>query len=104
MKKTDTLPATLSALLQEYSIAEGIQMAEQQVRENPAKALCRHSLFQLLCVAGDWSRALHQLQLCARMEANYTQEARYLSWSPAACISGYRFRKYARWNRRNRRA
>ncbi|MEA7614630.1 hypothetical protein ONO57_26310, partial [Salmonella enterica subsp. enterica serovar Anatum] len=35
-----------------------------------------HSLFQLLCVAGDWSRALHQLQLCARMEANYTQEAR----------------------------
>lgn len=52
MKKTDTLPATLSALLQEYSIAEGIQMAEQQVRENPAKALCRHSLFQLLCVAG----------------------------------------------------
>ncbi|WP_262857375.1 hypothetical protein, partial [Salmonella enterica] len=25
MKKTDTLPATLSALLQEYSIAEGIQ-------------------------------------------------------------------------------
>ncbi len=62
MKKTDTLPATLSALIQEYSIAEGIQMAEQQVRENPAKALCRHSLFQLLCVAGDWSRALHQLQ------------------------------------------
>ncbi len=64
-EKTDTLPATLSALLQEYSIAEGIQMAEQQVRENPAKALCRHSLFQLLCVAGDWARALHQLQLCA---------------------------------------
>ncbi len=30
--------------------------------------------------------------------------ARYLSWSPAACISGCRFRKYARWNRRNRRA
>ncbi|EHT9200836.1 impE family protein [Salmonella enterica] len=76
MKKTDTLPATLSALLQEYSIAEGIQMAEQQIRENPAKAICRHSLFQLLCVAGDWPRALHQLQLCARMEANYTQEAR----------------------------
>lgn len=75
-EKTDTLPATLSALIQEYSFAEGIQMAEQQVRENPAKALCRHSLFQLLCVAGDWSRALHQLQLCARMEANYTQEAR----------------------------
>ncbi|WP_414162803.1 type VI secretion system accessory protein TagJ [Superficieibacter sp. BNK-5] len=76
MKKTDTLPTTLSALIQEHSIAEGIQMAEQQIRENPAKALCRHSLFQLLCVAGDWARALHQLQLCARMDANYSQEAR----------------------------
>lgn len=63
-------------------------MAEQQVRENPAKALCRHSLFQLLCVAGDWSRALHQLQLCARMEANYTQEARlYPGVDPAAAQS-----------------
>ncbi len=47
MKKTDTLPATLSALIQEYSIAEGIQMAEQQVRENPAKALMRQDGGQL---------------------------------------------------------
>ncbi len=33
-------------------------MAGAAGSENPAKALCRRSLFQLLCVAGDWSRAL----------------------------------------------
>lgn len=50
-------------------------MAEQQVRMHPAQASRRHSLFQLLCVAGYWSRALQQIQLCARMDANYTREA-----------------------------
>ncbi len=76
MKKTDALPSTQSALIQAYSIAGGIQMAGPRIRDNPAKALCRHSLFQLLCVAVDWSRALHQLHLCARKKAHYTQESR----------------------------
>ncbi len=53
-------------------------MAEQQVRMHPAQASRRHSLFQLLCVAGDWSRALQQIQLCARMDANYTREAQVI--------------------------
>ena len=50
-------------------------MAEQQVKMHPTKALHRHSLFQLLCVIGYWSRALQQIQLCARLDANYTREA-----------------------------
>ncbi|MBV7407010.1 type VI secretion system accessory protein TagJ [Enterobacter sp. ENT03] len=75
MKKNDTFPVTLSALLQDYSVADGIRLAEQQIRENPAQAACRHSLFQLLCITGDWSRALQQLQQCARMDACYTQQA-----------------------------
>lgn len=75
MKINDTLPASLSALLQEHTLDDGLQMAEQQVRIHPAQVACRHSLFQLLCITGDWSRALQQLQLCARMDANYTQEA-----------------------------
>ncbi|MEX9251759.1 type VI secretion system accessory protein TagJ [Pseudenterobacter timonensis] len=76
MNRTDMLPATLSALLRDNSVSDGIQMAERLVRKNPARAACRHSLFQLLCITGDWPRALQQLQLCARMDANYTQEAR----------------------------
>ncbi|PZT66722.1 impE family protein [Escherichia coli] len=75
MTNINKLPTTLSALLRDYSLAEGIQMAELQVRMHPAQAPSRHSLFQLLCVAGDWSRALQQIQLCARMDANYTREA-----------------------------
>lgn len=75
MTNNNELPITLSALLRDYSVVEGIQMAEQQVRMHPAQASRRHSLFQLLCVAGDWSRALQQIQLCARMDANYTREA-----------------------------
>lgn len=76
MNKTNRLPATLTALLEERSIEEGIMLAEQQVRENPAKALYRNVLFQLLCVVGNWPRALHQLQLVVRLDASYTQEAR----------------------------
>ncbi|EMM4084733.1 impE family protein [Shigella flexneri] len=75
MTHNNVLPATLSALLRDYSVVEGIQIAEQQVRMAPALASRRHSLFQLLCVTGDWSRALQQIQLCARMDANYTREA-----------------------------
>lgn len=51
MTNNNELPTTLSALLRDYSLAEGIQMAEQQVRMHPAQASRRHSLFQLLCVA-----------------------------------------------------
>ncbi|MCV5920033.1 impE family protein, partial [Escherichia coli] len=32
MTNNNELPTTLSALLRDYSLAEGIQMAEQQVR------------------------------------------------------------------------
>ncbi len=45
-----TLPATRPRVTGILYCGGGIQMAEQQVRENPAKSACRHSLFQLLCV------------------------------------------------------
>lgn len=37
MTNNNELPTTLSALLRDYSLAEGIQMAEQQVRMHPAQ-------------------------------------------------------------------
>lgn len=76
MNKTDRLPASLTALLEERSIEEAIKLVEQQIRANPAKALYRNVLFQLLCVVGDWTRALHQLQLFVKLDASYAQEAR----------------------------
>ena len=42
---------------------------QQQVRDRPADPKLRVFLFQLLCVLGQWQRALQQLQLCGEMDA-----------------------------------
>lgn len=41
---------------------------QAQVRADPADAKLRIFLFQLLCVMGDWKRAITQLKLCAEMD------------------------------------
>ena len=43
---------------------------QTQVRADPADARLRIFLFQLLCVLGDWKRAITQLKLCAEMQAS----------------------------------
>lgn len=42
---------------------------QRQVRERPADAKLRVFLFQLLCVLGQWQRALTQLQVCGELDA-----------------------------------
>ena len=41
---------------------------QAQVRADPADAKLRIFLFQLLCVTGDWKRAITQLKLCAELD------------------------------------
>ncbi|MDT8857514.1 type VI secretion system accessory protein TagJ [Paracoccaceae bacterium Fryx2] len=41
---------------------------QAQVRTRPADAKLRIFLFQLLCVLGDWKRAITQLKLCAELD------------------------------------
>jgi type VI secretion system protein ImpE len=53
--KTGDLAATLASL-------------QDKVRSNPADAKLRIFLFQLLCVLGDWKRAINQLKLSAEMD------------------------------------
>jgi type VI secretion system protein ImpE len=53
--KSGDLDATLAAL-------------QAQIRANPADAKLRIFLFQLLCVLGDWKRAVTQLKLSAEMD------------------------------------
>lgn len=53
--KTGDLTATLAAL-------------QDKVRANPADPKLRIFLFQLLCVLGDWKRAITQLKLSAEMD------------------------------------
>jgi type VI secretion system protein ImpE len=54
--KQGDLTATLAAL-------------QDQVRAEPGDAKLRIFLFQLLCVMGDWKRAITQLKLCAELDA-----------------------------------
>jgi type VI secretion system protein ImpE len=46
-----------------------LALLQQEVRANAADAKRRVFLFQLLCVLGQWSRALTQLQVCGDLDA-----------------------------------
>ena len=46
-----------------------LKLLQQQVRTTAADAKLRIFLFQLLCVTGQWQRALTQLQVCGELDA-----------------------------------
>lgn len=52
-----------------------LKTLQDQVRANPADAKLRIFLFQLLCVLGDWKRAITQLKLSAEMDPAATMMA-----------------------------
>lgn len=52
-----------------------LKTLQDQVRANPADAKLRIFLFQLLCVLGDWKRAITQLKLSAELDSAATMMA-----------------------------
>lgn len=56
-------------LLRVGQIGEALDTLEAEIRADPANAKLRVFLFQLLCVLGDWERALTQLNLAAELDA-----------------------------------
>ncbi len=56
-------------LLQDGRLDEALGALTEQVRDNPADAKLRVCLFQLLCVLGQWDRAITQLNVAAEMDA-----------------------------------
>jgi type VI secretion system protein ImpE len=50
--------------------AAAVKLLQEQVRARPADAKLRIFLFQLLCVQGQWERALNQLSVTAEMDAS----------------------------------
>ena len=63
--------ATLSAA--EQALRDGdpqsaVKQLQTQIRSQPADAKLRVFLFQLLCVQGDWSRALNQLTVASELD------------------------------------
>ena len=51
------------------SLAETLANVQNQIRSDASNAKLRTHLFQLLCVMGNWTRALSQLQVCAQLDA-----------------------------------
>jgi type VI secretion system protein ImpE len=56
-------------LLKQGDLANSLERLQQSVRERPSDPGLRVFLFQLLCITGDWKRALSQLQLTAELDA-----------------------------------
>lgn len=48
---------------------EALKSLEEQIRKDPADAKLRIFLFQLLCVMGNWNRAVTQLNVIKEMDA-----------------------------------
>lgn len=55
-------------LLRSGNVAEAQAELQARIRKAPGDARLRIFLFQLLCVTGDWPRALGQLKLCAELD------------------------------------
>lgn len=51
------------------TLSDELSELQKQVRADASNAKLRIHLFQLLCVLGDWQRALSQLQVCAQLDA-----------------------------------
>jgi len=47
---------------------KALQALQQQVRAQPGDAKLRIYLFQLLCVQGQWERAMAQLEVCGQLD------------------------------------
>lgn len=58
-----------SELLKTGDLAGALAALQAQIRANAADPKLRIFLFQLLCVMGDWNRAITQLKLCAELDA-----------------------------------
>jgi type VI secretion system protein ImpE len=59
----------VQALLRDDNLDDALSALEEQVRKDPSSAELRTFLFELLCVLGDWDRALSQLQVVKDLDA-----------------------------------
>ena len=57
------------ALINEGKLAGALAALQEQVRSEPSNARHRIFLFQLLCVMGQWGRALTQLNVAGELDA-----------------------------------
>ena len=63
------MTADAGELVQQGKLDEALAALQGQVRAKPADAKLRVFLFQLLCVRGEWERAITQLNVAADVDA-----------------------------------
>ena len=61
---------TATELLKAGDLSGALASLQDAVRAKPDDAKLRIFLFQLLCVIGDWKRAVAQLKLSAQLDAS----------------------------------
>ncbi len=64
------MPSPAEISLQQGNVSEALANLQDQVRKDPANAKLRIFMFQLLAVAGQWQRALTQLNVCGELDAS----------------------------------
>lgn len=62
--------AAAEQALQQGNLDLALQQLQGGVRAHPADVKLRIFLFQLLCVKGEWGRALKQLKVCGELDAS----------------------------------
>jgi type VI secretion system protein ImpE len=62
-------PAAAEQALKDGDAALALKLLTEQVRSHPQDAKLRVFLFQLLCVLGQWNRALNQLNVALELDA-----------------------------------
>lgn len=62
-------PTAAEQALKDGDPQSAIKHLQTQIRSHPADAKLRVFLFQLLCVQGDWARALNQLSVAGELDA-----------------------------------
>jgi type VI secretion system protein ImpE len=62
-------PAAAEQALKDGDALRALKLLTEQIRSNPQDAKLRVFLFQLLCVLGQWDRALNQLNVALELDA-----------------------------------
>ena len=73
--------------------AAALEALQALVRAKPADAKLRIFLFQLLCVIGDWNRAIRQLKVCGELDPGALQMAQ--AYREAIICEVYREKVFA---------
>ncbi|MFH5773304.1 type VI secretion system accessory protein TagJ [Paracoccus broussonetiae] len=63
------MPVTPDGYLKAGDPEGALAALSAEIRAHPGDAKLRIFLFQLLCIQGDWKRAITQLKLCAELDA-----------------------------------